>query len=100
VRHSCLARNGRRPGEESLTAAIEVQAIEAQSAFGQINPIEARCSRALNSILETCPRTIGSNKKPAFPSKEKKGGRAERWPLVAAQTKANKSAPSHRIVVC
>src|SRR5258705_11660388 len=29
VRLSCLARNGRSPGEESLTAAVAVQAIEA-----------------------------------------------------------------------
>jgi hypothetical protein len=39
VRLSCLARNGRRPGEESLTAAIAVQAIEVQPAFGQIKPM-------------------------------------------------------------
>ncbi len=39
MRLSCLARNGRSPGEESLTAAIAVQAIEAQPAFGQIKPM-------------------------------------------------------------
>src|SRR6266446_6212801 len=38
-RLSCLARNGRSPGEESLAAAIAVQAIEAQPAFGQIKPM-------------------------------------------------------------
>jgi hypothetical protein len=36
VRLSCLARNGRSPGEESFTDAVAVQAIEAQPAFGQI----------------------------------------------------------------
>jgi len=36
ARLSCLARNGQSPGEESLAAAIAVQAIEAQPAFGQI----------------------------------------------------------------
>src|SRR5262245_50037191 len=37
-RLSCLARNGRSPGEESLTAAVAAQAIEAQPSFGQIKP--------------------------------------------------------------
>ena len=32
------ARNGQSPGEESLAAAVAVQAIEAQPAFGQIEP--------------------------------------------------------------
>ena len=35
------ARNGRSPGEESLTAAAAAQAIEAQPSFGQIKPSEA-----------------------------------------------------------
>jgi hypothetical protein len=39
ARLSCFARNGRSPGEESLAAAIAVQAIEAQPAFGQIKPM-------------------------------------------------------------
>jgi len=39
ARLSWLARNGRSPGEESLTAAIAAQAIEAQPAFGQIKPM-------------------------------------------------------------
>src|SRR2546430_16813433 len=42
VRPSCLARNGRSPGEESLTAAVAAQAIEAQTFFGQIKAAEAR----------------------------------------------------------
>ena len=42
VRLSCVARNGRSPGEESLTAAIVVQAIEAQPAFGQIKPMRGQ----------------------------------------------------------
>ena len=37
-RLSCLARNGRSPGEESLATAIAAQAIEAQPSFGQIEP--------------------------------------------------------------
>ena len=41
MRLSCLARNGRSPGEESLTAAVAAQAIEAQPSFGQIKPSEA-----------------------------------------------------------
>jgi hypothetical protein len=41
ARLSCLARNGRSPGEESLAAAIAAQAIEAQASFGHIEPSEA-----------------------------------------------------------
>src|SRR5262245_25420472 len=35
------ARNGRSPGEESITAAVAAEAIEAQPSFGQIKPSEA-----------------------------------------------------------
>src|SRR5829696_4106004 len=49
VRLSCLARNGRSPGEESFTAAIAAQAIEAQPSSGQISQREAVV--APNSIL-------------------------------------------------
>jgi len=41
VRLSWLARNGRSPGEESLTPAIAGQVIEAKPSFGQITPSEA-----------------------------------------------------------
>src|SRR5205807_6232087 len=49
VRLSCLARNGRSPGEESLTDAVAAQAIEAQPSSGQISQREAVV--APNSIL-------------------------------------------------
>src|SRR5579872_2613133 len=42
---------GFSPGEESRTGDIAVQSIEAQPVFGQIRPSEARCVRALNSVL-------------------------------------------------
>jgi hypothetical protein len=38
VRLSCLARNGRSPGEESRADGVAAQAIEAQPVFGQIRP--------------------------------------------------------------
>lgn len=41
LRLSCLARNGRSPGEESLSDAIAAQAIEAQPSSGQISQGEA-----------------------------------------------------------
>jgi hypothetical protein len=37
-----LSRGVASPGEESLTAAIAVQAIEAQPAFGQIEPMRGQ----------------------------------------------------------
>ena len=47
-RLSCRARNGRSPGEESRTAAVAAQAIEAQPSSGQIKPKRGR-GRAPNS---------------------------------------------------
>src|SRR5208283_5108139 len=38
TRLSCLARNGRSPGEESRCDGVAAQAIEAQPVFGQIEP--------------------------------------------------------------
>src|SRR6516164_6186140 len=37
-RLSCLARNGRSPGEESRFDGVAAQTIEAQPVFGQIEP--------------------------------------------------------------
>src|SRR5882724_9947146 len=55
VRLSCLARNGRSPGEESLTAAIAVQAIEAQPAFGQIKPMRGEVLACAEQHLGDVP---------------------------------------------
>ncbi len=88
MRLSCLARNGRSPGEESLTAAVAVQAIEAQPAFGQIKPMRGRCSRALNSILERCQRSIGSHKKPGIPGGGKGNLAYRKATVVLEQTEA------------
>ena len=51
MRLSCLARNGRSPGEESRSDAVAAQAIEAQPSYGQIKPRRGRVVEALNSIL-------------------------------------------------
>jgi hypothetical protein len=53
VRLSCLARNGRSPGEESLTDAIAAQAIEAQPSSGQISQREAVVARRTASSEKT-----------------------------------------------
>jgi hypothetical protein len=46
-RFSCLARNGRSPGEESRFNGVAAQTIEAQPVFGQIKPSQRpRASRA------------------------------------------------------
>jgi hypothetical protein len=37
-RLSCLARNGRSPGEESRINGVAAQTIEAKPVFGQIKP--------------------------------------------------------------
>jgi hypothetical protein len=53
VRLSCLARNGRSPGEESLSAAVAVQAIEAQPSSGQISEETAVVVRRTASSEKT-----------------------------------------------
>ena len=55
MRLSCLVRNGRSPGEESLTAAIAVQAIEAQPAFGQIKPMRGQVLACAEQHLGDVP---------------------------------------------
>ncbi len=59
MRLSCLARNGRSPGEESLTAAVAAQAIEAQTSFGQIKPSRGPVARAGPTALR---RRRGGNR--------------------------------------
>jgi len=53
VRLSCLARNGRSPGEESLADAVAAQAIEAQPSSGQISQREAVVARRTASSEKT-----------------------------------------------
>ena len=45
---SCLARNGRSPGEESRFDGVAAQTIEAQPVFGQIEPSQRPGDRVLN----------------------------------------------------
>src|SRR6478735_10158273 len=70
VRLSCLARNGRSPGEESLTAAIAVQAIEAQPAFGQIKPMRGQVLACAEQHFGDVPERLAHTRSPAFPAKE------------------------------
>ena len=68
LRLSCLARNGRSPGEESLSAAIAAQAIEAQPSSGQISQGEAVVAR----------RTASSGEDVADPEGPAQGSRHSR----------------------
>jgi len=53
TRLSCLARNGRSPGEESRIDSVAAQTIEAQPVFGQIEPSKRpRASRAEPQVRE------------------------------------------------
>ena len=100
MRLSCLARNGRSPGEESLTAAIAVQAIEAQPAFGQIKPMRgqvlARAEQhfgdvpASDRLTQEAPRSRRSKRNPGV----QKGG-----PGVTELTEVSTCAGDHRVAV-
>lgn len=89
MRLSCLARNGRSPGEESLTAAVAVQAIEAEPAFGQIKPMRGPVLACAEQHLGDVPAIDWPTQEaPAFPAKEKKTWRAEgRPPLSRSRQK-------------
>ena len=100
MRLSWLARNGRSPGEESLTAAVAVQAIEAKPAFGQIKPMRGEVLACTNSVLEMCQPAIGAHKKPRISSEGKENLSCRRAaPVVAEQTDDNADAATRRIVV-
>src|SRR5258708_10872451 len=80
-----LSRGVASPGEESLTAAIAVQAIEAQPAFGQIEPMRGQVlAGALNSIFERRRGSYRSvySRRPVYQAKNEKTWRAERRPRV------------------
>jgi uncharacterized protein (DUF3084 family) len=94
VRLSCLARNGRSPGEESLTAAIAVQAIEAQPAFGQIKPMRGWVLACAEQHSADVPATIGSHKKRRIPDQEK----ASLACRTAAPLRPNRQTPAHALV--
>src|ERR1700688_1132104 len=71
---------GFSPGEESLTAAVASQAIEAQPSFGQIKPGRGRVARAPNSTLG---RRRGGRGGPsrfgrAFPGVKQEPGRTDK----------------------
>jgi hypothetical protein len=114
VRLSCLARNGRTevpgalwrgvasPGEENLTAAIAVQAIEAQPAFGQIEPMRGQVLagieqhfegdvRAIDRPTQEAPHSWRRNRRPSV----QKGGS-----IVDEQTETSALASSHGVAVC
>ena len=78
MRLSCLARNGRSPGEESLTAAVAAQAIEAQPSFGQIKPSEAAWRRSGSPEEKTWRILSEPHKRPGSPGEEKENA-ACRW---------------------
>jgi hypothetical protein len=61
---SCLARNGRRPGEESRSGDVAAQAIEAQPSFGQIKPKRGRMARAEQHPWKETWRISNASKRP------------------------------------
>ena len=78
MRLSCLARNGRSPGEESLTGAVAAQAVEAQPSFGQIKPSEGAWRRSGSPEEKTWRILSEPHKRPGSPGEEKENA-ACRW---------------------
>ena len=97
-RLSCLARNGRSPGEESRTAAVAAQAIEAQPSSGQVSQGEA-VGRAPNSILwRSRGQSEGSHARgPACRAKRRRPWRRKR--AASSQPNRSQSSAPHRLTV-
>jgi hypothetical protein len=90
VRLSCLARNGRSPGEESLTAAVAVQAIEAQPAFGQIKPMRGQVLACAEQHLGDVPANDRLTQEvPDSRRRKRKPGVQKGGPVFAEQTEAS-----------
>ena len=88
ARLSWFARNGRSPGEESLAAAIAVQAIEAQPAFGQIKPMRGQ-------VLACAEQHFGDLPASDRPTQEaQRSTRAERNAGVQKRSPTSRSADS------
>jgi hypothetical protein len=101
VRLSCLARNGRSPGEESLTAAVAVQVIEAQPAFGQIKPMRGEVLAWAEQHRGDVP--ANDRLKPEAPhsrQRKKETWRAERRPLSPNGQKKPAYPPAAAGAVC
>ena len=89
MRLSCLARNGRSPGEESLTAAIAVQAIEAQPAFGQIKPMRGQVLACAEQHFGEVPAIDRLTQEPRIPGEGKGNLAYRKATFVFEQTEAN-----------
>jgi hypothetical protein len=94
VRLSWPARGmGFSPGEESLAAAIAVQAIEAQPAFGQIKPMRgqvlASAKQHVGDVPSTGRLTQGG---PTSRRRKRKPGVQKGGPFVCEQTEVGKGA--------
>ena len=100
MRLSGLARNGRSPGEESLTDAVAVQAIEAQPAFGQIKPMRGKVLACAEQHLGDVPAINRPTQDAAYSRRKKRKPSVQKGdPVVAEQTEDNADAATHRIVV-
>jgi hypothetical protein len=98
VRLSCLARNGRSPGEESLAAAIAVQAIEAQPPFGQIKPLRGKVLACAEQHLGDVPASDRLTQEgPRFRRRRRKPGVQKGGPIVTKQTGDSACTDAHRI---
>jgi hypothetical protein len=94
VRLSCLARNGRSPGEESLTDAVAAQAIEAQSPSGQISQGEAVVARRTASSEKTWLTQKVLRKRAGRPGEEKEAVAQEKDARPSEANKSNDNTPA------
>jgi hypothetical protein len=101
VRLSCLARNGRSPGEESLTGAVAVQAIEAQPAFGQIKPMRGEVLVCAEQHFGDVPASDRPTQEAQYSPRRKRNPVVQKGvPVVVEQAEASANARDHWVGVC
>ena len=111
MRLSCLARNGQSrvpaiyrgvasPGEESLAAAIAVQAIEAQPAFGEIEPRRGQVLARAEQQRRRARYRSAPQEAPHSRRRNRRRGAQKGGPLVEEQREASALARGHRVGVC
>jgi hypothetical protein len=98
LRLSCLARNGRSPGEESLTAAVAAQAIEAKPSSGQISQGEAVVARRRASSGEDVADAEGPAQESRHTRRRERGRSVGKGGVPIDANQSN-DMPSHRAFV-
>ena len=92
---------GFSPGEESLPAAVAVQAIEAQPAFGQIKPMRGEVLACAEQHFGDVPASDRPTQEVQYSLRRKRSPVVQKGvPVVVEQAEASANARDHWVAVC